>query len=405
MIKYIKKLLWAIFFIFLGLVGVGYYNGLRLNNYQEFISTVISKISKKEVEPTDREKEKIKPSKHKNQTKDKNVDALAHELQPAPKNPFARIDKYARQCPKVAEESLESLSNYLQAGKKSDLDKARAIFVWLTENIVYDDDSYNSGNDGDNSAEGVLSNKKAVCEGFSNLFLALGQRMGLEIEKVVGYAKGYSYSSGMKFKETNHAWNIIKIDGNWRIFDATWGQGNGINVNGRLQSKKEFDDYWFNVDPFEAIFNHFPQDSKHSFIQPSLSLSSYEKFPNIDEEYFEIGFSGKETYKSVSAAITSKFPQCFKLGTFVQMYSAPKKENLLINEPQKFDFFIPRGFNVATIDGDGNWTYFDKEKGKFTLEYTPKTAGELQISVNYENGGDSYHTILLYKVVKQKESI
>jgi len=29
----------------------------------------------------------------------------------------------------------------------------------------------------------------------------------------------------------------------------------------------------------------------------------------------------------------------------------------------------------------------------------------LQISVNYENGGDSYHTILLYKVVKQKESI
>jgi hypothetical protein len=405
MIKYIKRLIWATFFIFLGLIGIGYYHGMRLNNYQTFISTVISKKSQKEVEPTGRKKDKIKTKKNENQPKDKIVDTFGHELQPAPKNPFASIDKYARQCPKAAAESLEFLSNYLQVGTESDLDKARAIFVWLTENIVYDDNAFNSGRDGDNSAEGVLRSKKAVCEGFSNLFLALGQRMGLEIEKVVGYAKGYGYSSGMKFKETDHAWNIIKIDGKWRIFDATWGQGNGENVNGKLQSKKEFDEYWFNVDPFEAIFNHFPQDSEHSFVQPSLSLSSYEKFPNIDAAYFEIGFSGKETYKNVSAEISSTFPQCFKLGTFIQMYAAPRKENLLINEPQKFEFFIPRGFSVAIIDDDGIWTYFDKEKGKFRLEYTPKTEGKLQISVKFENGGDSYHTILIYKVVKQRESI
>ncbi|MBK8192658.1 MAG: hypothetical protein IPK76_05505 [Lewinellaceae bacterium] len=87
------------------------------------------------------------------------------------------------------------------------------------------------------------------------------------------------------------------------------------------------------------------------------------------------------------------------------MYEAPKNENLLISEPQKFEFFIPRGFSVAIIDADDNWTYFDKEKGKFRLEYTPKTDGELQISVKFENGGDSYHTFLIYKVVKQRESI
>ena len=103
--------------------------------------------------------------------------------------------------------------------------------------------------------------------------------------------------------------------------------------------------------------------------------------------------------------MSSKFPQCFKLGTFVQMYAAPKKENILMNESQKFEFFIPRGFSVAIIDGDDNWTYFDKEKGKFRLEYIPKTEGELQIGVKFENGGDSYHTILIYEVVKQRESI
>lgn len=405
MVKYIKKFLWTTLFTFLVLGCVGYYNGLRLNNYREFISTIVSKYSKKEVKLTDKKKQKIEPSKHDNQPKDNNIDNLAQDLQPAPKNPFAKIDKQARQCPQTEEANIESLSNYLQRETKSDLEKARAVFVWLTEKIRYDDDSFNSGDDGDNSAEGVLSNKKAVCEGFSNLFLAIGQHMGLEIEKVVGYAKGYGYSPGMKFKETNHAWNVIKIGGNWRVFDATWGQGNGINVNGRLQSKKEFDEYWFNVDPFEAIFNHFPQDSKYSFVQPLLSLSSYEKFPNIDAAYFGMGFNGKETYKKVSAETSSKYPKCYKLETFCQMHVAPKQESLQINQSHKFEFFVPRGHSVAIIDAEDNWTYFEKEKGKFRLEYIPKIEGELQVSVKFENDGDSYQTILIYKIVKTGESI
>ena len=403
--KFIKRLFWATLLVFIVLAGVGYFNGLKLDNYKEFIATIISKYSNGEEVQLEKKEQKSKPSKRNNQPDDNHIDNLAHDLQPVPKNPFAKIDKHARRCPQSKQSSIDSLSNYLLLGANSEIEKARAIFVWLAEKIEYDDESYNSGSDGDNSAEGVLSNKKAVCEGFSNLFLALGERMGLEIEKVVGYAKGYGYSPGMKFKETDHAWNIIKINENWRIFDATWGQGNGENINGKLKSKKEFNEYWFNVDPFEAIFNHFPQDSKHSFVQPSLSLSKYEKFPNIDEEYFEIGFNGKETYKNVSAEISFKFPQCFEIGTYVQMYEAPKNENLLISEPQKFEFFIPRGFSVAIIDADDNWTYFDKEKGKFRLEYTPKTDGELQISVKFENGGDSYHTFLIYKVVKQRESI
>jgi len=403
--KFIKRLFWTTLFVIVILAGVGYYNGWRLDNYKEFIAAITSNYLKGEELPSEKKEQKSKPSKRNNKPNENPIENLTHDLQPIPKNPFAKIDKHARHCPQSEQLSIESLSNYLQIETKSDIEKARAIFVWLAENIEYDDDSFNSGRDGDNSAEGVLASKKAVCEGFSNLFLALGQHTGLEIEKVVGYAKGYGYSPGMKFKETNHAWNIIRIDGNWRIFDATWGQGNGENVNGKLQSKKEFNEYWFNVDPFEAIFNHFPQDSKYSFVRPSLSLSRYEKFPNIDEAYFEIGFNGKETYKNVSAEISSKFPECFKLETFVQMYAAPKKENLLLNEPQKFEFFIPRGFSVAIIDADDNWTYFEKEKGKFRLEYTPKTDGDLQISVKFENGGDSYNTILIYKVVKQRESI
>jgi hypothetical protein len=344
------------------------------------------------------QKQETKALKHEKKPKDNNLDRSVIDLQPVPKNPFAKIDKYARQCPQNKQASIDSLSNYLQQEAKTDIEKARAIFTWITAHIDYDDNGYNTGLNGDYSAEGVLLNKKAICEGFSNLYLALGQHMGLEIEKVVGYAKGYGYKPGMKFKETNHAWNIIKIGGDWKVFDATWGQGYGVNINGKLKSTKEFNDYWFNIDPFETIFNHFPEDNKYAFVQPKPSLSSFEKFTNIDESLFEIGFNCREIYKMVVSDMSTTFPACFKLETYVKMRNAPTKEILQTNEIYNFEFFIPRGYSVAMIDADNNWTYFNKEKGIFKLAYTPKIAGELQISVNYEKGGESYDTVLIYNV-------
>jgi transglutaminase-like putative cysteine protease len=400
MTKYLKKLGWILLLVGAALGSVGYYYGLRWDNYQAFISSIFSKSSNEEDIPIEPKNAKSKPSKRTNTPRDNNQDDLTPDLQPAPKNPYFSIDKYARNCPKTAQESIESLSNYLKTDTKSDLERARAIFVWLTENINYDDESYNSGGNGDNSAEAVLSTKIAFCEGFSNLFLALGRNMGLEIEKVHGYAKGYGDTPGMKFRDTDHAWNIIKINGVWRVFDATWGQGSGETVNGKLRSKKEFKEYWFNVDPFEAIFSHFPQDRKYAFVQPMLSLSGFEKFPSIDVAYFEMGFDGKQTYQEAFAEMGAKFPECFKLGTYIRMHEAPKREGLLLNKAYTFDFFIPRAYSVAMIDAENNWTYFEREKGRFKLEYTPKTEGPLQISVQSEKGGNTYSTMLIYKVAK-----
>ena len=50
-------------------------------------------------------------------------------------------------------------------------------------------------------------------------------QLNLEIETVTGYSKGYGYSPSKRFKDVDHAWNLIKIDGAWRMFDATWGEG------------------------------------------------------------------------------------------------------------------------------------------------------------------------------------
>lgn len=322
------------------------------------------------------------------------------ELLPSPLNPFSLIDKHVRNCPYSIKHDIKLLANYFQIVAQSDLEKARAIYVWITENISYDDDAYNSKVYGDYSSEAVLFSKKAVCSGFSNVFSSLGKQMNLKIKKVSGYSKGYSYSIGERFTNTNHAWNIIKINGNWRIFDATWGQGNGRNVNGILISEKKFDDYWFNVDPYEAIFSHLPQDKSFAKVIPDLSLSEYEEFPKIDKGYFKLGFDAKETYQNILIKRKIVFPKCYTLGTYVKMIDAPADGLLSVNEMYKFEFYIPRGLSVAIIDADDNWSYFYYHSGFFSLEYSTSIIGELSIYVKYDDSGNSFQALMKYLVIK-----
>lgn len=394
--KLFKRLLLLCSLVLLAGGAWGYYHGLRPDNVKTFMSNLISgHTNDADTTSTGQVKNKRKkgliPA-----FKDKN--ATSADLQPVPPNPFSKIDKHARNCPESWEGSIDSIAIYLQEGARSDLEKARAIYIWLTDNIKYDDAGYNSGDYSDTGARAVLSTRKSVCDGFSNLFLALGEEMGLDIKKVTGYAKGYGYTPGMKFKDTDHAWNIIKIDNNWRIFDATWGQGFGENINGKLVSKNEFDEYWFNVDPYEAIFSHLPGNNEPAYVAPAPSLKMFEAIPDINETYFQLGFNGKETYNKVYSTRKFVFPGCYKVQTPIKMHLAPDQKALNINMPYSFEFYMPRGLSMALIDAENNWTYFDKRKGVFKLDYIPTTQGDLQVCVQYDKGGESYHTILEYSV-------
>ena len=398
--KFFKRLFVFILIIGFALLGSGYYYGLRTDNADIFIADLIDDINSiiedYRSDKSDEEKEKqnteLIPKDEKIAKKD-----TKYKLLPLPKNPYYSVDKHARKCPVKAAKDISSLAKYLSKGAKSDLQKARSIYVWLTENISYDDKGYNSGNYSDCDALSVLQNKTSVCEGYAELFLTLGLEMGLEIEKIHGYAKGYGYSSGDKFNDTDHAWNIIKINNKWRVFDATWGRGFGKNVNGNLVSKKDFNEYWFNVDPYESIFNHLPDDFDKTFVSRKIDLKIYERMPYIDNEYFQLGFNGKNTLTQSLKSNKLSTPKCYGIDTYVKVTKAPNLDLLNLDESYYFELYVPKAYKIAIIDAENNWTYFEREKGVFSLNYTPNVKGEIKISAKIENGGDSYHTIMIYK--------
>ena len=71
-----------------------------------------------------------------------------------------------------------------------------------------------------------LSNKKGVCESYTNLLTALCHELNIPVS--------YCYSN-----ELQHIWNVVQIDGEWYHFDTTWNDTFNARYNFALVSTKK----------------------------------------------------------------------------------------------------------------------------------------------------------------------
>lgn len=300
--------------------------------------------------------------------------------------------------PASREQDIAKLAAKLAKGAKTDLQKARAIYDWLTKNISYDDRGYNSGRYSPTDAESVLKNGVGVCDGFASLFLAIGLEMGLKIEKVSGFAKGYGYRPGQLFAEPDHAWNRIKIDGEWKMFDATWGEGNGTAVGGKLKSVKEFDAFWFDTDPYAFVFTHYPEDGQTQ-LSPGLSLAEFAVLPTVEKSFFRLGFDAREIYQACISGELRELPEAYPNARDIRMIQAPAHRDLKIGTPYQFEFEIPQGRQMAVVHRRNQWDYFSQEGSRFMLEFTPRFEGEVGLYCKFPKA-KNFSGLLTYRAVK-----
>lgn len=94
---------------------------------------------------------------------------------------------------------------------KSDIQKLKTIFNYLVSTVEYDCEKRR------HSVYDALVNKRAVCSGISSAFCLLCSLAGIPTRIVTG-----------KVLNTNHAWNLVKIEDNWFVVDVTWSLEKGI---------------------------------------------------------------------------------------------------------------------------------------------------------------------------------
>ena len=210
---------------------------------------------------------------------------------------YSLADSIALNCNQKFNETSD-LAYALTKDLKTDHEKFRSIFRWVTNNIAY---SYSARKV---EPKYVLKTKKAICSGYSNLLQDICNHAMLECEVIVGYAKSGGTSIG-EFKETNHAWNAIKLNGDWYLVDATWAAG----YVDKRKFIKEFDEYYFLAEPNEFMYRHYPEDPKWFLTETSLKKKEFERMPVRTRDFFSMGI---EELKKLKGEVKNKLRYEFK---------------------------------------------------------------------------------------------
>ncbi|APY07719.1 hypothetical protein BWZ20_05150 [Winogradskyella sp. J14-2] len=208
---------------------------------------------------------------------------------------FAKIDSVVATYPNNFD-SIETFTSKIELDFKTDLEKVRAAYFWIANNIMYDYDSANSvrvsgyhyNDDSElekiqmKYAANVLKDKKAVCEGYAQLLKYTLKALEIKCEVIDGYAKTDIKEIGKVKNEENHAWNAVYLNKKWQLIDATWSTGNEENKPNHF----DFNDVYFLIEPEHLVWSHFPDDKKWQLIKKPISILAFFYSPIIHSGFY-----------------------------------------------------------------------------------------------------------------------
>ena len=174
---------------------------------------------------------------------------------------YKHIYNDVKKIPNQKYSSLEELHNNIIKPRYTDSEKVYAFAKFITDRISYGERAKTPLN--------CINSGEGVCQDYSELFEELCKISGIENNFVTGM--GVNGLEDIGFYDSNHAWNIVKLDDEYIIFDLTWASGYGSGDSFR----REFNPKYFNPKPEDFIRDHFPDDSKWQLLKKPISKKKY----------------------------------------------------------------------------------------------------------------------------------
>lgn len=238
----------------------------------------------------------------------------------------------------------------------NDFEKIKFVNDFIVKNTVYSTETKGSPH----SAYTALAEGKAVCQGYALLAQIMLTELGIDSLYVVGEAGGIG-----------HAWNLVKLDGNWYHLDTTWNDPTPDRgpdsvryayflVNDMKLAK---DHIWIKEDYPAAVQNQYAY--MHN-IADSYETDQYIYFSNEeDEQYlYRLNKTTKQKEKVLDVRVqyltgegNRLFFSNYSRGGYLTELQLPSlEEKVLIREHVK-NLFILEGF-----------LYFTSDEGKKKME-------------------------------------
>ncbi|KAK3606227.1 hypothetical protein CHS0354_037900 [Potamilus streckersoni] len=224
------------------------------------------------------------------------------------KEDYSTIDNKAKNVSDEKAYSYQELIDTLINGLETDLQKLRAIFIWLGQQDIENGDySKVTSNDTPKGYMKLMMQKKGT---YASFFTLLCRYAGLHCVVIKGKGKSICYQVGMTEEECqslHNTWNAVLVEGCWRLVFPLWAYraivgyaeedfvkveegGHAVRERKRAlpgKSVRRLNEYYFLTNPEELIFMCFPDEIEWQLLESPWTLQMFLDVPYCEQSFFE----------------------------------------------------------------------------------------------------------------------
>ncbi len=259
-------------------------------------------------------------------------------------------------------------------GARTDYEKARAIYLWLCANVDFDP----TGNI--RTADECWERRKAVCQGYCELFFRMAETVGLKVKLINGNGKNSTHPDELE----RHVWLIASTERGEVLMDPTWGAG--LFVNGKFVRHPE-PLIWFDTDPRWFILSHMPQKRSAQLLKRMVREEEFLQMPYANPLLARLGLTPQEAFQRALAG-GEEFPHLpianLEFLQKVRLKGVPQVRTLKVGD--SYSFVIEKADANCSVSIDNEGCQFadevwNKVGQTCSLCMTPSKAGKLKLMV------------------------
>lgn len=299
---------------------------------------------------------KPQPTTTKPQPTTTKISSNGNATQTAPGNKPSGLVTVEVSASMKADKEAQKIVGSIITSNMSEYERVKAIHDWIVINVQYNYAGLNNNTLPQTAynADGALCYKSAVCQGYAEAFQLLCAKAGVQAYMMYGES-GNSVDGW-----DSHAWNVVRINGEWYQIDCTWDDPlvNEMVVTGSSNLSYTY----FLLTDKEMYYDHkldaeYTQNEK---VCTSTLFYGYSKYLTLDKK-----LEGR--------------PNASRVTTGEQLKDASK--NYIMQGINTFTIMVPDSISdPLTVIQDGVVAGFT-EKGM---------AGNIDISYAYEQVFDYY---------------
>ncbi|KAG9250857.1 cytokinesis protein Cyk3 [Emericellopsis atlantica] len=177
-------------------------------------------------------------------------------------------------------------TTYICRPYRSDVQRLRAIFTWVSEKICWEEDF-----EGEIDTRQVIQSKRACAEEYAVLVQEMCSAIGIDCEIIRGYLKIPGEVPDLNMMpRSNHWWNAVIVDGEWRLVDCCLASPSNPRRSHYSNAANNTADFWyFLTRPVELCWTHVPEHHDQQHIVPPVAHETLLNLPCTNPTFFRQG--------------------------------------------------------------------------------------------------------------------